>query len=273
MIKLKAHAKINLALEVMDTEGGFHKVNNIMIPINLSDDIEIKKAETTYVVDNTIPDNIMIKAANLFFQRFNIDGGVEIRIDKHIPVSAGLAGGSTDAGAILRGLNELYGVNASVTDLMDIASRLGSDVPFFIEEKCALCTNRGEVINKVECNLEPLDLLLIKVNKGTSTKEVYQNYSYSGVLKVEELNAILRGLRENDKELVIKNIFNDLTTPALKVNDELRACYNKLIDSGLDAKISGSGPTIFIVNPTPEEIKLVEDLLDNSILKIRTNTI
>ena len=273
MINLKAHAKINLALEVMDTEGGFHKVNNIMIPINLSDDISIEKADTTHVLDNEIPDNIMIKAANLFFQRFNIDGGVRIIINKHIPVSAGLAGGSTDAGAILRGLNELYDVNASVDDLKDIASRLGSDVPFFIEEKCALCTNRGEIINKLECNLEPLDLLLIKVNKGTSTKEVYQNYNYDGILKNNEINSILKGLRENDKDLVINNIFNDLTTPALKVNDELRACYNKLKDNGLDAKISGSGPTIFLVNPTNEDVKLVDDLLDESILKIRTNTI
>ena len=273
MLTLKAHAKINLALEVMESVNGYHLVNNIMIPISLYDEITLERANESYIVDNKIEDNIMLKAARLFLDEFKINSGVKITIKKNIPISAGLAGGSTDAGAILRGLNILYNTNASNEQLMALASRLGSDVPFFIEEKCALCTNRGEVINKLECKLEPINLLLIKVAKGSSTAQVYKNYSYSGIRKEKELNNIIEGLKENNSTLVIDNIFNDLTKPALFVNEDLSKLYNKLKENGLKPRISGSGPTMYLINPSDSNIELVNKLISSDTIVIKANTI
>ena len=273
MLTLKAHAKINLALEVMDGVNGYHLVNNIMIPIGLYDEITLEKDNESYIVDNEIEDNIMLKAASLFLDEFKINSGVKITIKKNIPISAGLAGGSTDAGAVLRGLNILYNANASNEHLMALASRLGSDVPFFIEEKCALCTNRGEVINKLACTLEPINLLLIKVAKGSSTAQVYRNYTYNGIRKEKELNNIIEGLRNNDSKLVIDNIFNDLTNPALIVNEDLNTLYNKLKENGLEPRISGSGPTIYLINPSDGAIELVSKLINSDTIVIKTNTI
>ncbi len=273
MVTLRTHAKINLALEVMDTVNGYHLVNNIMLPISLYDEITLERAKESYIVDNTIPNNIMLKAAELFFKKFNISGGVKITIKKNIPVSAGLAGGSTDAGAVLRGLNELYATKASKECLMSLAEELGSDVPFFIEEKCALCTNRGEVINKLISNLEPISLLLIKVRSGSSTALVYKNYHYDGTRKQDKLNNIIEGLKDNNSELVISNIFNDLTAPALIVNEELRELYTKLKERGLDPRISGSGPTMFIVNPKGSDIELVKELAGSDTILIKASTL
>ena len=178
MIYERAYAKINLALEVMDSVDGYHIVNNLMVGISLYDELEFSKASSIYVEDDFLVDNICIKACKLFFNHFKIDGGVCIKIKKNIPIAAGLAGGSSDAASCLRGLNRLYNVNASNSELKEIAKLLGSDVAFFIDNQLALCTNRGEVINHIDVEPFPMNVLLIKPMASLSTKLVYQNYVY-----------------------------------------------------------------------------------------------
>ena len=253
-----AHSKVNLALEVMDEVDGYHKVNNLMIPITLYDKLTFEISDTITLVDNKIEDNIIIKAAKLFLSHFKIDGGVKIEIEKNIPVSAGLAGGSTDAAATLKGLNKLYNVNASDDELMALASTLGSDVPFFIKEEASLCTNRGEVINPLGFNPKPIRLLLIKVKSGNSTKEVYQNYTYEGVDRKDNIENIIKALKSNDIKLLKNNIFNDLTKPALKLNKELKTLYS-ILSKNHDIYLSGSGPTMFIVDPTNKEVEKLKE--------------
>ncbi len=271
MVKEIAYAKINLALEVMEKKDGYHMVNNIMIPIDLYDELYFEYDDNIYVVDDQIENNICVKAAKLILNHFNIKSGVKITLNKRIPIAAGLAGGSSDAAAVLKGVDKLYNLNASIEVLKDLASTLGSDVPFFIETKCALCTNRGEIINNVECNLSPINLYLIKPHKGTSTKEVYSLYKYEGISKKNNIDEILKSLKNNDKEILINNIFNDLTIPAIKANEELESIYNLLINKGFKPYISGSGPTIFIINPSNEEENLLDNLQIDTI-KIKTKT-
>ena len=151
MIKEKAYAKINLALEVMDVKDGYHMVNNLMIPIDIYDEITFKKSDKIELINNPFPDNIILKAANMFIEKYNIKSGVKMELIKNFPSAAGLAGGSSDGAATLRGLNKLFDNVATKEELLDMAASLGSDVPFFIDMKLALCTGRGEIINP--CNI------------------------------------------------------------------------------------------------------------------------
>ena len=253
-----AHSKVNLALEVMDIVDGYHKVNNLMIPITLYDKLTFEKSDKVELLDNKIDDNIIIKAASLFLDHFKINGGVKIEIEKNIPISAGLAGGSTDAAAVLKGLNKLYDINAKAIELMTLASSLGSDVPFFINEEVALCTNRGEIINPLGFNPKPIRLLLIKPKSGLSTKEVYQNYEYEGLDRESNIDNIIKALKTNDVKLLKANIFNDLTKPALKLNKELKTLFS-ILSKRHDIYLSGSGPTMFIVDPTNKEVERLKE--------------
>lgn len=265
MVKEIAYAKINLALEVMDLVDGYHKVNNIMIPISIYDELELSISDDVYVVDDQINDNICVKAAKLFLERFNINNGVCIKLKKNIPLMAGLAGGSTDAAAVLKGLNKLYNVNASNDELKDLASKLGSDVPFFIDTKIALCTNRGEVINPLDINTPNINVLLIKPQIGLSTKEVYQKYIYEGISKKDNIENIIKALDSNDLELLKNNIFNDLALPALSLSDDLNNIYSKIKNEDINIYISGSGPTMYVLNPTDKEIEKIKEIADDSV--------
>ena len=245
----KAYSKVNLALEVMNEENGYHKLNNLMTPIDLYDELYFKYDEEVILEDNEFEDNIILKAANKFFEAFNIKGGVRIKCVKHIPEAAGLAGGSTDGANTLLGLCELYDVNKKDKRIYEIASQLGSDVPFFLYNKIAMCTNRGEVINTLDFDFDPIKLVLIKPKSGLSTKDVYQNYKYDGISKSDKIDNIIEALRNGDIKLLKNNIFNDLTNPALELNSELKELYTELNVSN-KAFLSGSGPTVYLIEPT-----------------------
>lgn len=261
-IIIYAHSKINLILEVMDTVDGYHKVNNLMIPISLYDKLEFEKDDDVILEDNKIEDNIIIKAAKLILEDAKIEGGVRIKLEKNIPVAAGLAGGSTDAAATLKGINRLYDLNYPSDKLRELASKLGSDVPFFIDEELAMCTNRGEIVNPLNIKVKPFKLLLIKPNSGLSTKEVYQNYEYEGLENKERIDLTIEALKTNNLELLEENIFNDLTKPALKLNKELNLMFKKL-SKNHKIHLSGSGPTMFILNPKDKEIKKIKEQYDD----------
>ena len=261
-MEVKAYAKINLALEVMDEKNGYHMVNNLMILTDLYDTIILEKADDILLENNMIDDNIMIKAAKLFLDHFNISSGVHMKLIKRIPVAAGLAGGSTDAASVLKGLNSLYNVEASNEELMLLASKLGSDVPFFIDGSLALCTNRGEVVNKLDITPNKIPLVLIKINEGLSTKEVYKNYIYDNISKDDKIKNIISALKSNDLDKLENNIFNDLTKSALGLNSNLYNLYNEL-KKGARIHLSGSGPTIFGLNLTKEEKDYIKNNIPN----------
>lgn len=254
MVKEKAYAKINVALEVMEKKDGYHKVNNIMIPIDLYDDLSFSKDDSVYVDRDTIENNICVKAANLFLEKYNIKQGVCIKLRKRIPIMAGLAGGSSDAAATLRGLNRLFKVNASTSELKELAAMLGSDVPFFIETKAALCTNRGEVIEPFDFSMPKFKILLIKPNSfGLSTKEVYEAYEFNGESKADKIEQIIHALRNKNVIELKENIFNDLEAVALKLSPNLSKVFEKIKEKS-QVYVSGSGPTMVVINPTKEEI-------------------
>lgn len=269
-MEVKAYSKINVLLEVMDEYQGYHMVNNIMLPIDIYDEIKFEYCDDIYVVDDPFPlDNIIVKAAKLFFEYTKIKGGVKVTIKKNIPSAAGLAGGSTDAANTLIALNNMYNANLTKSELLDLSSRLGSDVGFFILNKPALCTGRGEKINIIESNLKPIRLLLIKVNSGLSTKEVYNNYIYDGKSKKKYLDNIIKGIKNNNPDIIKKNIINDLANTALKLNKEMKEVYDLLNDNELNPFVSGSGPTIYLFNSDDKEIIKAKELLKNRDIYIK----
>ncbi len=272
MIKEKAYAKINLALEVMDEIDGYHLVNNLMVPISIYDELIFTKAETVYVKNDCIENNICVKAAKLFIDKYHISDGVCIELKKNIPVMAGLAGGSSDAAATLRGLNALFGVNASKDELKELAVLLGSDVPFFIEEQAALCTNRGEVIQPLNITIPQIPVFLIKPKTGLSTKQVYQNYVYLGESKEKKIYNLIEALKTNDILKLKENIFNDLAKIALSLSKELKELYDLLKEVGVHPYVSGSGPTMYLIAPTKEEIEKVKSVLDSNVYCMSCHT-
>ena len=271
MIKLKSYAKINLALEVKDVIDGYHQINNIMIPIDLYDELTFKKSNKVELVNNTIENNIILKAANLIINKYNINNGVKITINKNIPIAAGLAGGSSNAATTLIGINKLYDLNLSNNELKSLAEELGSDVPFFINTKLSYCYNRGEKIKELNINYNKTDILLIipNINIENKTKKVYSNCIYDNISKEDNINNIIESLKTNNIDLLEKNIFNDLTDAALKTSIELNNIYNEL-KKNYKIHLSGAGPAMFIVNPNEKDIEKLKENNKN-VIYIKTS--
>lgn len=273
MIYEKSYAKINLALEVKGKVNNFHEVNNIMIPLNIYDELFFEKASTISLdTEADIKDNICLKAVDLFFKTYDIKEGVHIILNKNIPIMAGLAGGSSNAAAVLRGLNRLFEVNASIEELSTLAGELGSDVPFFLYNQISMCTGRGEIINPLDLDFSGVSVLLIKPTFGLSTKDVYQNYNWNGISKEQEINQLLDSIKDKNVDKVDELIFNDLEKVSLNLSSELNESYNKIKSLSYNPHISGSGPAIFILNVKEIDKKNIEEILPNYEL-ILCNTI
>lgn len=263
MIKVRAYAKINLALEVMDEANGYHAVNNIMVPISVFDELTFEKAKKDEVIvyGGYIKDNIVEKTLRLFKEKYCIPNGVSIHITKRIPMASGLAGGSSDAAACILGLKSLFAIGATEEELEEFAAQLGSDVPFFIKNKAALCTGRGEKVAPFDFDVPSIDLLIIKTQIGLSTKEVYKNYKYKNEPKGTKINNIIDALKEGDIDKLSNNIFNDLQEISLSMSKELNDLYTLLKKNDYQPFVSGSGPSMFILNPSSEDIKKIRELL------------
>lgn len=274
MIIKKAYAKVNLALEVKNKKDGYHMVNNLMIPIDIYDDIIVEKSKEDIIVCNIdIEDNICLKALKLFKEKYNITSGVKLTINKRIPIMAGLAGGSSDCANTLLGLCELFNIKKNDEELYEICNKLGSDISFFINTKLALCINRGEIVNPINIEYKPIDILLVKPKIGLSTKNVYSIYKWDNSNKMNKIDNLIKSLEHNDLELLENNIFNDLESCSLQLSNELNKLYNEYKKLGLKPHVSGSGPTIYFINPTKLEISLIKNLLSNEDFIIKTRII
>lgn len=267
----RAYAKINLSLEVLNTdEKNYHLVNTIMVPINIYDEIELEKNDEIIIVNDVIENNIMYKAALLFFKSFNINGGVKIKYKKNIPMEAGLAGGSSDAAAVLRGLRKLYKPSITDSELENLCSYLGSDVAFFIKTKLAKCSHYGEIVNPINLKLPKMKVLLIKPNFGLSTKLVYQNYQYEVCDRSVYEENIYKALKENNSQLLDEYIFNDLNKTSLLLSSDLRYLYT-ILSKYNKVHISGSGPTMFILNPSDDDVeRIMAEAKEDTYVKVCT---
>ena len=186
-----------------------------------------------------------LKIHGLRLYEFNIKDGVKINIKKNIPVAAGMAGGSTNAAAVLVIMNKLFNVNASLEVLKEIGLKIGADVPYCIEGGTALCEGIGEIITPLK-PFENKILVVLKPNFGVSTKEVYTNLDINKIRKHVNIEGLIQAMENDDLDYVSKNMKNVLENVTLKKHTILKNIKEDMRKSGaLGAMMSGSGPTVF----------------------------
>ncbi len=253
---VQAPAKINIALWVKEKRpDGYHELESIMQSISLSDTLTIQEVkesglfiECNHPAVPTGPENLVHKAAMVLLERWNIPPHLHIRIEKKIPVAAGLGGGSSDAAAILGGIARLYDKPMALPDLLEIAAGIGSDVPFLLHGGLALATGRGEKLTYAEPPRPPL-VVVIANPKGVqvSTKWAYQNYTPGdNARKEERFKQVLQAYRRRDLDTLKRVTFNDLENVTLQGYPEVARIKEamKKEPTGL-VLMSGSGPTVF----------------------------
>ena len=267
MLTMKAYAKINLALDVLyKRPDGYHEVEMIMQSISLADTVCLEECDQGIIVTSNIPDlacdsgNLAYRAAALLSDSFRLEKGVRIHLNKQIPLAAGLAGGSSNAAAVLAGLNRLWQLNLSLPELMKLGAALGSDVPFCLSGSTMRAHGRGEL-------LEPLPpmphcyVVLAKPRVGVSTAWVYNNYRPEAVLDRPDGKKLQTALADGDFRGVtccLANVLESVTIPAYP---EVGRIKKLMTDCGAAALMSGSGPTVFgLVLYEPEAVRVAEQL-------------
>jgi len=251
-MRIKAYAKINIALDVVGKrEDGYHLLRMIMQTIDLYDTIEVEKCELGInIICNkhyvpTDERNLAYKAARLFKETYSIDEGVNINIIKNIPVSAGLAGGSTDAAGVLKLMNKLFNINANNNELKELGLRLGADVPYCISGGTALCEGIGEKITNLK-RFQNKILVLIKPPFGVSTKEVYKTFDLSKVVFHPRIKELIEAIENDDIYFIANNMKNLLENVTLKKHKIISSIKEETrLNGAIGTMMSGSGPTVF----------------------------
>ncbi len=251
-ISLNAYAKINLALDVIgQRENGYHDVRMIMQTIRLYDKISIRKTiRSTITLNTNLPylpvneNNLVYAAADSFLKTLGIKEGVFIQLEKRIPVSAGLAGGSTDAAATLYGLNELFNTKLSLTQLQELGVLLGADIPFCLLRGTALSEGIGEILTPL-VSAPSCWCLLVKPPVNVSTRYVYEHLSLSCAIH-PDIDAMCSAIQEKNLQKLAGRLGNILESVTQKEYPEILEIKKQMLSFGaLGALMSGSGPTVF----------------------------
>ncbi len=258
---IPAYAKINLFLEILSKRpDGFHDIESVMHAVSLCDDvtIEINNSGTVTLdcpaLDIPAEKNIAWKAARLYAERAEITDGVHITIEKNIPWEAGLGGGSSDAGAVLRGLNKIYAV-FTVDELCEIAAEIGSDVPFCVRGGCMLAKGRGEILSPLD-PLPDCTILIAKGDGGSSTAKAYAMADSAGFTPRE--NTLIEPLASGDLYALSDRVFNrfeDTAPYTLPIKETMAS------SGALCSLLSGSGSAVFGIFDNKENAEKARDML------------
>ncbi|HJB96877.1 MAG TPA: 4-(cytidine 5'-diphospho)-2-C-methyl-D-erythritol kinase [Candidatus Mediterraneibacter intestinigallinarum] len=252
-IELKALAKINLGLDVLGRrENGYHDVRMIMQSIFLYDEVRIEKKEAAGIEVETnlkfLPvgeDNIAYKAAKLLIDEFGIGEGVRITLRKHIPVAAGLAGGSSNAAAVLFGMNRIFRLGLSQKDLMERGVKLGADVPYCIMRGTVLAEGIGEELKRLPA-MPKCTVLIAKPPISVSTKTVYEALDSKEITEHPDIDGIIKGLELGNLKMIADSMGNVLEKVTVPMHPEIEEIKQEMKEAGaLGAMMSGSGPTVF----------------------------
>ena len=253
-ITLKSRAKINLSIDVLGKrQDGYHLVEMIMQTIDLYDLIEINEKDNDQITIKSTSDeipldcnNLVYKAANLIKKTFNINKGVEIHIKKNIPVAAGMAGGSSNAAAVLVGLNKLWNLNLSNQQLEKIGLKLGADVPFCKNGGAVLASGIGEELTPIKGLTKDVCILVCKPDLFVSTKEVYECIDSKDIDKRPNNKFLIECLKNEDTRQLAENMFNVLEGVTMDKHPVIQQIKDIMTNNrALGAMMSGSGPTVF----------------------------
>ena len=255
-ISLKAYAKINIGLDITGRRpDGYHLLKSCMQTIDLFDTVTVSKDEAApddeIKIRTDLPevpegrDNIAWKAADLIKKEFDIRCGIAIDIKKNIPMAAGLAGGSTDAAAVLRGMNELFGLGLDIDTLSGFAVKLGADVPFCLRKGLWLCEGIGEILTPLP-PLCGLCAVIAKPDTDVSTKWCYEEYDRLKSVSHPDMQALVSAIEAKDMKAACKAAGNVLEEATCPFHPEIEKIKKALVLNGAEtALMSGSGSTVF----------------------------
>ncbi|MBP3604522.1 MAG: 4-(cytidine 5'-diphospho)-2-C-methyl-D-erythritol kinase [Lachnospiraceae bacterium] len=249
----KAYAKINLGLDVLRRRpDGYHEVKMIMQTVGICDMLTVKKSEkegiTLTVGQAPLPcnkDNLIYKAADMVKDKFAITEGVEISLEKNIPIAAGMAGGSSDAAAVFRAMNRLFDLHMSLADMQQMGVKIGADIPYCIMGGTALSEGIGEVLSALPAPPDAY-LLIAKPDIDVSTKFVYENLHADTLSYHPDIDGMVEALQKADLQGITQRMGNVLETVTEKNYPVIKEIKDLMKEKGAENSLmSGSGPTVF----------------------------
>ena len=266
-ISLKAYAKINLGLDVLGTlPDGYHEVKMVMQSISLYDKVNIKKNDSGTINVKTnlsyLPvngDNLVYKAAYIMKEKYNIQDGFDIDLFKFIPVAAGMAGGSTDAAAVFKGINIMYNLNATEEELKELGVTIGADIPYCIMGGTALACGIGEKLTRLP-GCPKCYFVIGKPYVNVSTKYVYENLVLDESTVHPDTDAIIDAISHANVAGIADNLCNVLETVTVAKYPQIGEIKKVMIEKGaLNSLMRGSGPTVFGIFTDYEKAKECND--------------
>lgn len=264
-IVVQSYAKINIALNVLaKREDGFHDLDMVMLPLKLHDSIyisELRGKKDNFIIMDDYSfyighDNIANKAINALNKKVDLGGTkFKLLIHKNIPMQAGMGGGSSNAAATLLGVNKLKKLNVDIKELEEISKPLGCDVPFFIYNKPARCTGKGDIMTPITVK-NNYKVIIVKPDGGCSTKMVYAKFDLNPEYNVCNVDDVVKALESGDDELLEKSIGNSLQNTSITIVPEIKVVIDKLKALGLKiVMMSGSGSAVFGLSTDAKLIK------------------
>ena len=253
-ITRKAYAKINLGLDVIRRRpDGYHEVKMIMQTVGICDILTFRKsgrqdgAVTLFLDKKELPcgkENLVYRAAELLTRTHGLRDGVEITLEKRIPIAAGMAGGSTDAAAVFHGMNELFGLSMSLQEMKDLGVGIGADVPYCIQGGTALSEGIGEILTALP-SPPAAYLLIAKPDISVSTKFVYENLHADRLQSHPDIDGMVQALERGSLEGIVSRMENVLETVTVREYPVIHMLKDIMRREGaLNALMSGSGPTV-----------------------------
>ena len=267
----KAYGKINLGLDVLRRRpDGYHDVKMIMQMVDIYDTLTFEKRQDDRIVlsanKEEIPcddSNLIYKAAKLLFDYKGVSYGVNIHLEKRIPVAAGMAGGSTDAAAAFTGLNELFELGVSQKELLELGVKVGADVPYCILGGCALSEGIGEVLTPLP-NPPYCELVITKPDINVSTKYVYENLNLPELKRHPDIDGMRTAIEAGDLKGITDRLENVLESVTVKKYGIIQEIKDEMISLGAtNAIMSGSGPTVFGFFESKEQAENAKKIILN----------
>lgn len=250
--QIKAYAKINLGLDVVrKLENGYHEVRMVMQTVGIYDELELTRTAEGITVTTdalglpTDENNLIYQAARLMMKEYGIASGLHIHLKKNIPVAAGMAGGSSDAAATLKGINRLFDLDCTLEDLMKLGVKLGADVPYCVLGGTALAEGIGEKLT----SLNPVPdcyVLVAKPDIDVSTKFVYEHFDAAGIAAHPDIDGMVEAIWEESLQGILDRMENVLESVTASMYPVIGEIENRMRELGaLNSLMSGSGPTVF----------------------------
>lgn len=265
-IYMKARAKINLTLEVLDKrEDNYHNLKSVFQKVNLYDEIYIYKTNNnnfeleTNIEELNNKDNIIYKAYIKLKERFKHISGVKVVLNKKIPMQAGMAGGSTDCASFILGMNKLFNLNLSKDEIKNLGKNLGADVVPCLYNKAILAEGIGDVVTKIDTNFKYY-ILVIKPKLSCNTGKMFRRLdTRERILRTDNAENVIKALENNDIELLSNNLYNTFeeVVDAKPIKDEL------IKNKAIGALLTGSGSCVYGIFKNKEDVKFAYNNLKN----------